>query len=428
MTVEEAIAEFRAGRMVVVVDSEDRENEGDVCVAASLVTDAHVAFMAVHARGLVCLAMAAERVDALGLPPMTEHNGCAHGTAFTVSIEAASGVTTGISAADRAHTIRTAVARRAEPSDLVMPGHVFPLRARPGGVLERPGHTEAASELAALAGLEPAGVICEIMNDDGTMARVPELREFCVEHDLALLSIEDLVAWKREREVSVTRVVETRLPTRHGEFRMVGYRGIDGDEHVALVLGDVDGGEDVLTRVHSSCITGDALGSTRCDCGDQLDAALAAIAEEGRGVLAYLDQEGRGIGLLNKLRAYALQDTGLDTVDANLELGFEADPRSYRDAAAMLTDLGVRSVRLLTNNPRKLAALPQHGVAVSGRVPIVMAPTDRSRGYLRTKRDRLGHLLRRPAVVVVDGVACTDVFDALEAGRPSDVEASGRHA
>jgi 3,4-dihydroxy 2-butanone 4-phosphate synthase/GTP cyclohydrolase II len=393
-TVDQAIADFRAGKMVVIVDSPDRENEGDVCVAAELCTADHINFMATHARGLICMTMAPEKCDKLGLSLMAPKNGTPYDTAFTVSIEAAEGVTTGISAADRAHTIRVAADPNCKPSDLVMPGHVFPLRARPGGVLERTGQTEGSSDLSRMAGLEPAAVICEVMNDDGTMARVDDLVGFCEKHGLAMISIDDMIAWRRRNEQLVERSITTQLPTRHGDFEATGYRSlVDGLEHVALVRGSVQGEQDVLVRVHSACCTGDVFGSLRCDCGEQLAQAMEEIDDAGCGVVLYLAQEGRGIGLLNKLHAYSLQQNGLDTVEANRDLGFDADLREYGTAAQILRDLGVASVRLLTNNPRKIAGIEEFGVRVSARQPLEIEPRDENRGYLRTKRDKLGHLL-----------------------------------
>jgi 3,4-dihydroxy 2-butanone 4-phosphate synthase/GTP cyclohydrolase II len=379
-----------------VVDGEDRENEGDLTLAAEHVTPEAINFMATHGRGLICLALTGERCDALGLPPMSHRNESPFGTAFTVSVEARRGVSTGISAHDRARTIATAVDPRATARDLVRPGHVFPLRARPWGVLERPGQTEAAVDLARLAGLTPAGVICEIMNDDGTMARVPDLVRFCAEHGLKLVSTEDLVAYRRRTEPLVERVCATRMPTRFGAFTAFGYRErLTGKEHVALVHGEVDGAADVLVRVHSECVTGDVFHSARCDCGDQLERALRRIAGEERGVLLYLAQEGRGIGLLNKLRAYELQEQGLDTVEANAALGFPADAREYGIGAQILTDLGLSTIRVLTNNPKKVSGLEAFGLAVAARVPIEVAPTEENVRYLSAKRDRMGHRLWR---------------------------------
>ena len=395
---EEAIAQTAEGRIVVVTDAEDRENEGDLVVGAQFATAEVVNFMARHGRGLICLALDDARCDQLELGPQTPVGESAFDTAFTVSIEARYGVTTGISAHDRARTIQAAIASTSTAADLVRPGHVFPLRARPGGVLQRAGHTEAAVELARLAGLRPAaGVICEILNDDGTMARVPDLERFCLRHGLSMVTIDELVAYRRRTEPLVERVATARLPTEYGEFQIVGYRELpDGQEHVTLVKGDVAGHDDVLTRLHSQCLTGDAFGSSRCDCGGQLEDAMRSIAECGRGVLVHLAQEGRGIGLVNKIRAYELQDReGLDTLDANLALGEPADQREFGVGAWILRDLGVRSVRLMTNNPDKAAALKAHGLPVSERIALERRPTQDNVDYLRTKRDRMGHRLTR---------------------------------
>jgi 3,4-dihydroxy 2-butanone 4-phosphate synthase / GTP cyclohydrolase II len=391
--IERAIAEVAAGRPVIVVDGADRENEGDLVFAAEAATPELLAFTIRHTSGVICVPMEGAALDRLQLPPMAPHNTERMRTAFTVSVDAAAGVTTGISAADRATTIRTLADPRTGPADLARPGHVFPLRYVEGGVLRRPGHTEAGVDLARLAGLRPAAVICEIVNDDGTMKRLPDLAAFAAEHGLALVSIADLIAHRRRREKHVEKVVETRIPTRHGQFRAVGYRStVDGREHVALVAGDLAGGEDVLVRVHSECLTGDVLGSLRCDCGPQLDAALAAVAAEGRGVVLYLrGHEGRGIGLLHKLQAYRLQDGGADTVDANLALGLPSDARDYATGAQILADLGVRTMRLLSNNPAKLAGLEGPGLRVLGRVPLAVRPNPENLRYLRTKRDRMGH-------------------------------------
>jgi 3,4-dihydroxy 2-butanone 4-phosphate synthase/GTP cyclohydrolase II len=388
-----AVADIRAGRAVVVVDDEDRENEGDLVVAASKVTPELLAFMIRHTSGVVCVPMEAAELDRLKLPPMTYVNEDRKHTAYAVSVDARDGITTGISAADRARTIRVLVDSATEPYELTRPGHVFPLRAVEGGVLRRAGHTEAAVDLARLAGLNPAGVIAEIVNDDGTMARLPDLRRFAEEHGLALVSIADLIAYRRRTETLVERVAEARLPTRHGDFRAVGFRStVDAAEHLAVVRGDLGDGSDVLVRVHSECLTGDVLGSLRCDCGPQLDAALRTVAEEGRGVVVYLrGHEGRGIGLLHKLAAYGLQDGGRDTVDANLDLGLPADARDFGIGAQILTDLGVRSVRLLTNNPAKLVGMSGFGLDVVERVPLPVHLTPENATYLMTKRDRMGH-------------------------------------
>jgi 3,4-dihydroxy 2-butanone 4-phosphate synthase / GTP cyclohydrolase II len=393
-SVEEAIAEIEAGRMVVVVDSPDRENEGDLVIAADHITPDAINFMAKHARGLICLALEETRCDELGLYPMTSHNETPLGTAFTVSVEARSGVSTGISAADRAHTIKVAIDPETKAGDLVQPGHVFPLRARSYGVLERMGQTEASVDLARLAGLTPAGVICEIMNDDGTMARVPDLVAYCAQHGLKMITVSELVAHRRRTERLVERIAIADMPTKFGQFACYGYRSvIDGQQHVALVCGDVAGKKDVLVRVHSECLTGDVFGSFRCDCGEQLERALSQIAQEGSGVLLYLAQEGRGIGILNKLRAYELQEQGYDTVDANLHLGFPSDSRDYSVGYQILADLGLTSIRVLTNNPRKLEGLEGFGLTVTEHVPIEAEPNTFNAEYLRTKRVRMGHML-----------------------------------
>ena len=395
-SIEEAIEEIRAGRFVVVVDDEDRENEGDLTIAAQFVTPDAVNFMAIHGRGLICLCLTPERCEELGLRQMTDQNEAQFGTAFTVTIEARDGVSTGISAADRARTIHVAVDPTSTPHDLVSPGHVFPLRARGGGVLQRSGQTEAAVDLARLAGLAPAGVVCEIMNDDGTMARVPDLVEFCARHDLKLVTVADLIEYRKRTEKLIERVVSVRLPTEHGDFQAVAYREtLTGKQHVALVKGDVEGQENVLVRVHSECLTGDVFHSRRCDCGAQLERALARIEQEGLGVLLYLAQEGRGIGLLNKLRAYELQEQGLDTVEANLELGFKADPREYGIGSQILSDLGLTTIRVLTNNPRKISGISGYGLTAVSQEPIEVEPNDDNRGYLQTKRDKLGHTIGR---------------------------------
>jgi len=393
-SVEEAIAEIKAGRMVVVVDSPDRENEGDLTIAADHVSPEAINFMAKHARGLICLALEEGRCDELGLYPMTNHNEAPLRTAFTVSVEARTGVSTGISAADRSRTIKVAIDPDAKPGDLVQPGHVFPLRARGYGVLERMGQTEAAVDLARLAGLTPAGVICEIMNDDGTMARVPDLTTYCAQHGLKMITVSDLVAYRRRTERLVERIAIADMPTKYGPFSAYGYRSvIDGQQHVALICGDVDGAKDVLVRVHSECLTGDVFGSFRCDCGEQLDRAMSQIAQEGTGVLLYLAQEGRGIGLLNKLRAYELQEQGYDTVDANVHLGFPVDSRDYSVGYQILADLGLTSIRVLTNNPRKLEGLDGYGLTVTEQLPIEAEPNTFNAEYLRTKRERMGHIL-----------------------------------
>jgi 3,4-dihydroxy 2-butanone 4-phosphate synthase/GTP cyclohydrolase II len=391
-----AIAHVRKGGMVILTDDEDRENEGDLCMAAEKVTPAAVNFMAKYGRGLVCLSLTEEKVKALRLPLMVDEsvNSSSFGTAFTVSIEAKEGVTTGISAKDRAHTIRTAVREECRPEDLARPGHVFPLRARKGGVLVRAGQTEGSVDLTRLAGLEPAGVICEVMNDDGTMARRPELEKLAKAHGLPLLSVADLIAYRMMKDTLVRRGAEAPLPTTYGEFRAIAYENdIDTHQHVALVKGRWREDEPVLVRVHSKCLTGDVFGSERCDCGAQLHAALAQIERDGKGVVLYLDQEGRGIGLVNKLRAYNLQDQGYDTAEANERLGFKPDLRDYGIGAQILRDLGVRKMRLLTNNPKKIIGLEGYGLEVAERVPIEMPPGRRNRAYLAAKRDKLGHLL-----------------------------------
>jgi len=400
-TIEEAIDDIRAGRMVVVCDDEDRENEGDLTMAAQFATPDAINFMAKEGRGLICLALTPERCDEMGLDLMAAKNESAFETAFTVSIEAREGVTTGISAADRAHTIQVAIDPESAPRDLVQPGHVFPLKARAGGVLERAGQTEAAVDLARLAGLNPAGVICEIMNDDGTMARVPDLVGYCERHGLKMITVADLIAYRRKHDKLVERVVATNLPTTFGDFTAIGYRSlVDDKHHVALVKGEVAGRENVLVRVHSECLTGDVFHSLRCDCGEQLESALAMIEREGSGVLLYLAQEGRGIGLLNKLRAYKLQEQGLDTVDANLRLGLPADLRDYGIGAQILTDLGLSSIRILTNNPKKILGLEGYGLSVTEQIPIEHLANPHNEAYLRAKAERMGHTLHHQGVDV----------------------------
>ena len=392
-SIERAIADIAAGKAVVVVDDETRENEGDIIFAASKATPELMAFTIRYSSGVICVPMPAAMLDRLEIPLMTPHNKDKLRTAYTISVDARDGVSTGISAADRAHTARVLADSATEPWEITRPGHVFPLRYREGGVLVRRGHTEAAVDLATLAGLTPAGVLVEVVNDDGTMKRAPELRAFADEHDLAMISIEDLVRYRRRHENLVERVAETRLPTRHGDFTAYGYRiTVDASEHIALVYGDVSGPDPVLTRVHSECLTGDVFGSARCDCGPQLDEALERIVEEGRGVVVYLrGHEGRGIGLVAKLQAYQLQDGGRDTVDANLDLGLPADARHYGTATQVLRDLGVESVRLLTNNPEKVSNLEDFGITVAERVPLTPHPNDHNLAYLLTKRDRMGH-------------------------------------
>jgi 3,4-dihydroxy 2-butanone 4-phosphate synthase / GTP cyclohydrolase II len=416
--IEEAIEEIRAGRMVVVCDDEDRENEGDLTLAAQFATPEAINFMAKEGRGLICLALPPQRCDELGLDLMAAKNESPFETAFTVSIEARDGVTTGISAADRARTIQVAIDPQSAPRDLVQPGHIFPLKAKPGGVLERTGQTEAAVDLARLAGLNPAGVICEIMNDDGTMARVPDLDRYTRRHGLKMITVADLIAYRRRHDKLVERVVTTRLPTAFGEFDVVGYRSlVDDKHHVAMVKGEVDGAKDVLVRVHSECLTGDVFHSLRCDCGEQLESALAMIEREGRGVLLYLAQEGRGIGLLNKLKAYNLQDKGLDTVDANLELGLPVDLRDYGIGAQILSDLGLSAIRILTNNPKKIRGLEGYGLSVTDQIPIVHASNPHNEAYLRAKRDRLGHSLHHQGLALDEEMVHEEQVHDREAGR-----------
>jgi len=396
-SIDEAVAAFRRGDIIIVVDDADRENEGDLTIAAEKVTPAAINFMMTHGRGLICLPMTAERLDALQIPLQVpvQQNSTQFETAFCIGIEAKQGTTTGISAADRATTIRTAIASGTTAADLARPGHVFPLRARDGGVLVRAGQTEAAVDLARIAGLYPAGVICEIASRDGSMARVPELSRFARKHGLLMITVADLISYRMRTEGLVQKVAEADLPTRHGAFRIHGYESrLDRETHVALVCGEIGTGAGVLVRVHSKCLTGDTFHSARCDCGQQLETAMASIAAEGRGVLLYLNQEGRGIGLANKLRAYALQDGGLDTVEANERLGFKADQRDYGIGAQILRDLGVRSMRLLTNNPRKFVGLEGYGLSVESTVPLEVPVPPETRAYLRTKKRRLGHRLR----------------------------------
>jgi 3,4-dihydroxy 2-butanone 4-phosphate synthase / GTP cyclohydrolase II len=393
--VEDALQDIRDGKMVIVADDEDRENEGDLVCAASAITPELVNFMTVHGRGLICVALTGERADALGLHPMTDVNTDPHGTAFTVSVDAARhfGVTTGISASDRATTIRIMAEEGTRPADLRRPGHVFPLRAVPGGVLRRVGQTEASVDLARLAGLPPVGVICEILNADGSMARRPELEVFAKEHGLRFITVAQLVAYRLAKERLVRRVATVQLPTPHGEFRLIGYDStLDAREHVALVKGDIEGKDDVLVRMHSECLTGDVFGSMRCDCGEQLEAAMRKIEEVGEGAIIYLRQEGRGMGLHNKLRAYELQEQGRDTVEANVELGFKPDLRDYGIGAQILLDLGLRKIRLLTNNPKKIVGLEGYGLEITGREPLHVAPGRHNADYLEAKRRKLGHL------------------------------------
>ncbi|HEX2097558.1 MAG TPA: bifunctional 3,4-dihydroxy-2-butanone-4-phosphate synthase/GTP cyclohydrolase II [Rubrobacteraceae bacterium] len=394
--IEEIIEEIQAGKMVIVCDDEDRENEGDLTMAAELVTAEDINFMAVYGRGLICLPMASEIVDRLEIPDMVQHNHSRMGTAFTASIEAKEGISTGISAADRAHTCRVAVDEMTGPEDLVMPGHIFPLRARPGGVLQRAGQTEGAVDLARLAGLKPAGVICEVMNEDGTMARVPDLERFSKEHGTKMVTVAQIIEYRRSYERQVKFAVETRLPTRFGEFRLRAYENdVDELTHLALVMGEPEGKDNVLVRVHSSCLTGDALHSLRCDCGGQLERAMRAIAEEGEGVLVYMQQEGRGIGLIIKMKAYHLQDEGLDTVEANQRLGFVPDLRDYGIGAQILKDLSLSRTRFMTNNLTKVVGLQGFGLEISERIPLEVEPNEENERYLKTKREKLNHVFEK---------------------------------
>lgn len=393
-TVDEAVDDIAAGKMVILVDDEDRENEGDLCMAAEKVTPEAINFMSKHGRGLVCLSLVPERVEELKLPMMTDDNTSAFGTAFTVSIEAKRGVTTGISAADRAKTIRTAIDPKTKPEDLSKPGHVFPLRARPGGVLQRAGQTEGSVDLSRLARLYPAGVICEIMSDDGTMARVPELMEFARRHNLKIVTVKDIIKYRMRIESFVKRLATVKLPTSYGDFTAIAYTNdIDNNVHVALVKGEINPDDEILVRVHSQCLTGDVFASERCDCGEQLHKAMEKIKKEGKGVILYMKQEGRGIGLINKLKAYELQDKGLDTVEANIKLGFKPDLRDYGIGAQILVDLGVRKMRLMTNNPKKIVGLEGYGLKVVERVPVEINPNERNIVYLKTKKKKLGHML-----------------------------------
>ena len=398
-TVEDAIEDIRQGKFVVVVDAADRENEGDLTIAAQFATPEAINFMATHARGLICLCLGEERCDDLDLRPMTDRNETPFGTAFTVSVEAREGVTTGISAHDRSHTIQVAIDPSKGAEDLVQPGHVFPLRSKPGGVLQRAGQTEAAVDLARLAGLNPAGVVCEIMNEDGTMARIPDLIPYCEQHGIKLITVADLIEYRRRTEKLVERMTSVRMPTDYGEFKAVAFREkLTGKHHVALVKGEIEGAENVLVRVHSECLTGDVFHSLRCDCGEQLALALQRIGSEEEGVLLYMAQEGRGIGLLNKLKAYELQEAGLDTVEANLELGLPIDAREYGIGSQILEDLGLSTIRILTNNPKKLSGIEGFGLTVVEQLPIEVPPNAENRRYLEAKRDKLGHRLHHQDV------------------------------
>jgi len=394
-TIPEAIEDIKAGKFVIVVDDEDRENEGDLVMAAEKVTSKAINFMAKHGRGLICMPVTGERLDELQIPMMVSNNTSNFGTAFTVSVEAKHGTSTGISAADRAQTVKVIIDPGTRPKDLVMPGHMFPLRARDGGVLVRAGQTEATVDLARLAGLYPAGVCCEIMNEDGTMARLPQLEVIAEKFGLKIVSVADLIAYRFRHEKLVNRVAEARLPTPYGEFKVIAYRSqADPDEHLALVMGDVATDDPVLIRVHSQCLTGDVFHSLRCDCGEQVQMAMQKISAEGRGVILYMRQEGRGIGIHNKIKAYALQDAGLDTVEANISLGFDPDPRDYGIGAQILADLGLRNMRLMTNNPKKMSGLESFGLKITEQLPLTTQPNRYNRRYLQTKQKKMGHLLK----------------------------------
>jgi 3,4-dihydroxy 2-butanone 4-phosphate synthase/GTP cyclohydrolase II len=420
-TIDEAIEDIAAGRMIVVVDDEDRENEGDLVMAAQFITPDAINFMTRQAGGWICLALTPERCDDLGLELMTLKNESAHKTPFTVTIEAREGVTTGISVYDQAHSMQVAVDPTKGPDDIVKPGHVRPLKAKHGGVLERTGHTEASVDLARLAGLNPAGVICEIQNEDGSMAHGEDLVAYCRKHDLKMITIADLIAYRRRHEKLVERVVATKLPTSFGDFVAYGYRSlVDNKHHVALVKGQVEGEPDVLVRVHSECLTGDVFHSLRCDCGEQLESALSMIEREGQGVLLYLSQEGRGIGLLNKLRAYKLQEEGLDTVDANLRLGLPADLRDYGIGAQILSDLGLTSIRILTNNPKKISGLAGYGLSVADQIPIQHEPNPHNEGYLNAKRERLGHTLHHQGLALDEEMLHAEHEQDEQAARRDD--------
>lgn len=394
--IEDAIPDIKRGKMVILVDDEDRENEGDLVMAAEKVTPEAINFMARYGRGLICLALTPERAEELQLSPMAAENTAPFGTAFTVSIDARHSVTTGISAADRAQTILTAINLKTMPSDLVRPGHIFPLKAKRGGVLKRAGQTEGSVDLARLAGLYPAGVICEIMNEDGTMARVPQLMEFAKQHHLKIITVKDLIEYRMKRESFVRRAASASLPTAYGEFKAIVYENdIDNESHLVLVKGEINPDDPILVRVHSGCLTGDVFGSKRCDCGEQLHRSMELIVKEGKGVILYMHQEGRGIGLVNKIKAYRLQDDGMDTVEANLELGFKPDLRDYGIGAQILVDLGIRKLRLMTNNPRKIVGLEGYGLMIVERIPIEMPPHEKNFRYLKTKKQKLGHILNK---------------------------------